>query len=49
MQTSGWLPDEEEELEISSWRSAIPGWTLFDLASGRRFEFGDEDGFEDTR
>jgi hypothetical protein len=38
-----WLPDEEAELEhflVALCDSA--GWTLFDLASGRRFEFGDE-------
>lgn len=38
-----WLPDEEEELE--SFLLALcdsAGWTLFDLGSGRRFEFGDE-------
>ena len=39
----GWLPDEEEELE--GFLLALcdaEGWTLFDLASGRRFVFGDE-------
>ena len=38
-----WLPDEEEELE--GFLLALcdaEGWTLFDLASGRRFVFGDE-------
>jgi hypothetical protein len=40
---SGWLPDEEEELESFLVALCDPaGWTLFDLASGRRFEFGDE-------
>ncbi|HEX6864894.1 MAG TPA: hypothetical protein VF414_18830 [Thermoanaerobaculia bacterium] len=40
---NAWLPDEEEELEsflVALCDSA--GWTLFDLGSGRRFEFGDE-------
>lgn len=38
-----WLPDEEEELEDFLVALCDPvGWTLFDLASGRRFEFGDE-------
>ena len=40
---NAWLPDEEEELEsflVALCDSA--GWTLFDIASGRRFEFGDE-------
>lgn len=40
---SGWLPDEEEELESFLVALCDPlGWTLFDLASGRRFEFVDE-------
>jgi hypothetical protein len=40
---SGWLPDEEEELEGFLVALCDPaGWTLFDLTSGRRFEFGDE-------
>ena len=38
-----WLPDEEKELEHFLVALCDPnGWTLFDLASGRRFEFGDE-------
>ena len=38
-----WLPDEEEELESFLVALCDPaGWTLFDLTSGRRFEFGDE-------
>lgn len=38
-----WLPDEEEELEHFLVALCDPaGWTLFDLPSGRRFEFGDE-------
>ena len=38
-----WLPDEEEELEHFLVALCDPNaWTLFDLASGRRFEFGDE-------
>src|SRR5688572_28008582 len=40
---AAWLPDEEEELE--SFLLALcdsAGWTLFDLGSGRRFQFGDE-------
>ena len=40
---NAWLPDEEEELESFLVALCDPaGWTLFDLASGRRFEFGDE-------
>ena len=40
---NAWLPDEEEELESFLLALCDPvGWTLFDLASGRRFEFGDE-------
>ena len=40
---NGWLPDEEEELEDFLIALCDPvGWTLFDLAGGRRFEFGDE-------
>ncbi len=40
---NAWLPDEEEELENFLVALCDPaGWTLFDLASGRRFEFGDE-------
>ncbi|MFL6200224.1 MAG: hypothetical protein ACJ76J_13675 [Thermoanaerobaculia bacterium] len=38
-----WLPEEEKELE--SFLVALcdaAGWTLFDLASGSRFDFGDE-------
>lgn len=38
-----WLPEEEKELEgflVALCDSA--GWTLFDLGSGRRFEFRDE-------
>ena len=38
---NAWLPDEEEELESFLVALCDPvGWTLFDLASGRRFEFG---------
>ena len=38
-----WLPDEEAELEHFLVALCDPlAWTLFDLASGRRFEFGDE-------
>lgn len=38
-----WLPDEEKELEgfLLALCDAA-GWTLFDLGSGRRFEFRDE-------
>ena len=38
-----WLPDEEKELEgfLLALCDAA-GWTLFNLGSGRRFEFGDE-------
>ena len=40
---NAWLPDEEEELESFLVALCDPlGWILFDLASGRRFEFGDE-------
>lgn len=40
---NAWLPDEEDELEDFLVALCDPaGWTLFDLASGRRFEFGDE-------
>ncbi len=40
---NAWLPDEEEELESFLVALCDPaGWTLFDLANGRRFEFGDE-------
>lgn len=40
---NAWLPDEEEELEHFLVALSDPaGWTLFDLGSGRRFEFGDE-------
>ena len=43
---NAWLPDEEDELEDFLVALSDPaGWTLFDLASGRRFQFGDE--FED--
>lgn len=41
--TDAWLPDEEEELESFLLALCDPlGWTLFDLASGRRFHFDDE-------
>jgi len=40
---NAWLSDEEDELEDFLVALCDPaGWTLFDLASGRRFEFGDE-------
>lgn len=40
---SAWLPDEEKELEHFLLALCdAEGWTLFDLASGRRFVFGDE-------
>ena len=38
-----WLADEEKDLETFLLALCdAAGWTLFDLASGRRFEFGDE-------
>lgn len=38
-----WLPDEEDELEDFLLALCDPaGWTLFNLPSGRRFQFGDE-------
>jgi hypothetical protein len=41
---AAWLPDEEKELESFLVALCDPlGWSLFDLASGRCFEFGDED------
>jgi len=40
---SAWLPEEEAELESFLVALCDPaGWTLFDLASGSRFEFDDE-------
>lgn len=40
---NAWLPDEEDELESFLVALCDPaGWTLFDLASGRCFQFGDE-------
>jgi hypothetical protein len=40
---AAWLPDEEKELESFLVALCDPlGWTLFDLTSGGRFEFGDE-------
>lgn len=40
---SGWLPEEEDELEGFLLGLCDPNsWVLFDLASGRRFQFRDE-------
>lgn len=38
-----WLPEEEKELEVFLLALCdAAGWTLFNLGSGRRFEFRDE-------
>ncbi|HWM93672.1 MAG TPA: hypothetical protein VN493_23140 [Thermoanaerobaculia bacterium] len=41
--SSGWLSEEEDELENFLLGLCDPnGWILFDLASGRRYQFRDE-------
>lgn len=44
-----WLPEEEKELEVFLLALCdAAGWTLFNLGSGRRFEFRDELEDEET-